>query len=138
MGGGEHRAMLSSSRDCGGFTMDTLTEIFPNLGKYLELMPVMIMGVLSGIVSYFNSGDAKDSNNAYKQAVKSILTCAFLAILAYSILSSTDLPYLAKVGISCAIGYFGIDKAIEIVQKIIALKGSRTTEQVDKSAENKK
>lgn len=117
--------------------MDTLTEIFPNIGKYLELMPVMLMGVLSGIVSYFNSGGAKDSNNAYKQAIKSILTCAFLAILAYSILSATDLPYLAKVGISCAIGYFGIDKAIEIVQKIIALKGARTTEQVDKPAETK-
>ena len=116
--------------------MDTLTEIFPNLGKYLELMPVTLMGLLSGIVSYFN-GSAKDSNNAYKQAIKNILTCAFLAILSYSILSATDLPYLAKVGISCAIGYFGIDKAIEIVQKIIALKGARTTEQVDKPAENK-
>lgn len=115
--------------------MDTLTELFPNIHKYLELMPVCLMGVLSGIVSYFNSGGAKD--NAYKQAVKSILTCAFLAILAYSILSASDLPYLAKVGISCAIGYFGIDKAIEIVQKIIALKGTRTTEQVDKPAEKK-
>ncbi len=41
--------------------MDTLTEIFPNLGKYLELMPVCLMGLLSGIVSYFN-GSAKDSN----------------------------------------------------------------------------
>lgn len=116
--------------------MDTLTEIFPNLVKYLELMPVTLMGLLSGIVSYFNNAD-KDSNNAYKQAIKNILTCAFLAILAYSILSATDLPYLAKVGISCAVGYFGIDKAIEIVQKIIELKGARTTEQVDKPAENK-
>lgn len=117
--------------------MDTLTEIFPNLGKYLELMPVMLMGVLSGIVSYFN-GSAKDSNNAYKQAVKNILTCAFLAILSYSILSATDLPYLAKVGISCAIGYFGIDKAIEIAQTLIAMKGSRTTEQVDKPRDRRK
>ena len=100
-------------------------------------MPVTLMGLLSGIVSYFNNADSKDSSNAYKQAIKNILTCAFLAILAYSILSATDLPYLAKVGISCAVGYFGIDKAIEIVQKIITLKGARTTEQVDKPAENK-
>lgn len=118
--------------------MDTLTEIFPNLGKYLELMPVCLMGVLSGIVSYFNSGGAKDSNNAYKQAVKNILTCAFLAILSYSILSATDLPYLAKVGISCAVGFFGVDKAIEIAQTLIAMKGSRTTEQVDKPRDRRK
>ena len=117
--------------------MDTLTEIFPNLGKYLELMPVCLMGLLSGIVSYFN-GSAKDSNNAYKQAVKNILTCAFLAILSYSILSATDLPYLAKVGISCAVGFFGVDKAIEIAQTLIAMKGSRTTEQVDKPRDRRK
>lgn len=113
--------------------MDFITELFPNIYKYLELMPVLLMGILSGIVSYFNNGGANDSRKAYKQAFKSIITCAFLAILAYSILSATDLPYLAKVGISCAIGFFGIDKAIEIVQKIIALKGTRTTEQVNKT-----
>lgn len=112
--------------------MDFLTELFPNIHKYLELMPVLLMGILSGIVSYFNNVCDNDLRKAYKQAFKSILTCAFLAILSYSILSATDLPYLAKVGISCAIGFFGIDKAIEIVQKIIALKGARTTEQVDK------
>ena len=114
--------------------MDTLTELFPNINKYLELMPVMLMGLLSGVVSYFNDGST-ESKVAYKHAIKSIVTCAFLAILAYSILSATDLPYLAKVGISCAIGYFGIDKAIELVQKIIALKGARTTEQVDKKGD---
>lgn len=118
----------------GGTAMDTLAELFPNIGKYLELMPVMLMGLLSGVVSYFNDGSA-ESKVAYKHAIKSILTCAFLAILSYSILSATDLPYLAKVGISCAIGYFGIDKAIELVQKIIALKGARTTEQVDKKGD---
>ena len=126
---------MPSSRQIGGGTaMDTLTELFPNINKYLELMPVMLMGLLSGVVSYFNDGSA-ESKVAYKHAIKSIVTCAFLAILAYSILSATDLPYLAKVGISCAIGYFGIDKAIELVQKIIALKGARTTEQVDKKGD---
>lgn len=117
--------------------MDFITELFPNIHKYLELMPVLLMGILSGIVSYFNNGGASDSHKAYNP-LKSILTCAFLAILAYSILSATDLPYLAKVGVSCAIGFFGIEKAIEIVQKIIALKGARNTEQVDKKQNTEK
>ena len=134
MGSGEYRAMLGSSRDNRGNAVDTITELFPNLYRYLELMPVMMMGILSGIVSYFNNTNASDSNNAYTHAIKSIVTCAFLAILTYSILSATDLPYLAKVGISCAIGYFGIDKTIELVQNIITLKGARTTDQVDKPA----
>ena len=134
MGGGEYRAMLSGSRDCGGFTMDTLTEIFPNLPAYIELLPVFVIGLCSGIVAFF--GDKSEHHTKF-YAIKCIVTSAFITIIMYSILAATDLPYLAKVGISCAIGYFGIDKAIEIVQKIIALKGARTTEQVDKPAENK-
>ena len=65
---------------------------------------------------------------AIKEAIRAIITCAFLAVLCYAILAATDLPYLAKVGISCAIGYFGIDKAIEIVQKFISLKSNHKSE----------
>ena len=34
--------------------MEYLIELFPNLSKYLELFPILIMGILSGAVSYFN------------------------------------------------------------------------------------
>ena len=114
--------------------MDTLTEIFPNLPAYIELLPVFVIGLCSGIVAFFSD---KSENHTKFYAIKCIITSAFITIIMYSILAATDLPYLAKVGISCAVGFFGVDKAIEIVQKIIALKGARTTEQVDKPAENK-
>lgn len=118
--------------------MDFITDLFPNLHKYLELFPVCLMGLLSGVVSYFNSKTEPHTQGAFTTVVKSIITCAFLAIISYAILSATDLPYLAKVGISCAIGYFGIDKAIELAQKMINLKGTRSEnhEDTDKGKKN--
>lgn len=105
-----------------------MNETFPNLHKYLELIPVAFMALTTGAVSYFNS----DEKSGIKQALKSITYCAIIAILTYSMLSATDLPYLAKVGVSCALGFFGGDKALDIIGRVIELKGQRTTDQVDK------
>lgn len=115
--------------------MDTLTEIFPNLPAYIELLPVFVIGLCSGIVAFFSD---KSGEHTKFYAIKCIITSAFITIIMYSILAATDLPYLAKVGISCAVGFFGVDKAIEIAQTLIAMKGGRTTEQVDKPRDRRK
>lgn len=127
--------MLSGSRDYRGYAMDYLVEIFPHLPAYLELVPVFVIGLCSGLVAFFSD---KSGNHTKFYAFKSIITSAFLTIVMYGILSSTDLPYLAKVMFSCAVGFFGVDRAIEIAQSLIAMKGSRTTEQVDKPREKHK
>lgn len=115
--------------------MDILIELFPNIGKYLELLPVFVIGLCSGIVAFFSD---KSGDHTKFYAIKCIVTSAFITIMMYSILAATDLPYLAKVGISCAVGFFGVDKAIEIAQTLIAMRGSRTTEQVDKPRDKRK
>lgn len=98
--------------------MDALLEIFPNLKHYLELVPVCIVGIMSGVVAYFGEGDDK---RCIKRGIQTIITSGFICVMMYSILSSFDLPYLARVGIASAVGYFGFDKAIDLVQKIFAL-----------------
>lgn len=115
--------------------MDILTELFPNLTAYLELLPVFVIGLCSGIVAFFSD---KSGDHTKFYATKCIITSAFITIIMYSILAATDLPYLAKVGISCAVGFFGVDKAIEIAQTLIAMRGSRTTEQVDKPKDKRR
>ena len=60
-----------------------------------------------------------------KEALKRIIISSFLCIVTYSILSATDLPYLAKVGISACVGFLGLDKAINLVKEIISLRRSR-------------
>lgn len=101
--------------------MQEILELMPHLKHYLELIPVSLVALFAGIISYFN-GDKAQRSKSY--AIKVIITSAFLALTAYTILSATDLPYLAKVGISAMIGFFGIDKSIELVQKLLSLKNN--------------
>ena len=93
--------------------------IFPNLKEYTQLLPVSMVGLLSGVVSYYGA----ESRNL-KEAFRIVITSMFLTLMVYSILSATDLPYLARVGISAFIGYFGVDKAIELVQNILAFRNN--------------
>ena len=95
-------------------------ELFlPNYREYFQLLPISIVGILAGVVSYYGS-----EGKQIKEALKIVVTSMFLTIVVYSLLSATDLPYLAKVGVSACVGYFGVEKAIELVQKILALKNN--------------
>lgn len=101
--------------------METLLLYFPNITHYLQLLPVSLVAILAGVVNYLGQDYCHKSK---MQTFKVVCTSAFLALLTYSILTATDLPYLAKVGISAAVGYFGIDKAIELVQKLLSLRNN--------------
>ncbi|WP_066389548.1 phage holin family protein [Helicobacter himalayensis] len=102
--------------------MEQLLIFFPNLTYYMELLPVSVVALLAGCMNYLGQ---EKGNRDLKLSLKIVATSAFLALITFSILSATDLPYLAQVGLSAAVGYFGIDNAIEIVQKLIALKSNK-------------
>lgn len=91
---------------------------------YLELLPIAIVGILAGVVSFFN--DEQDTPNKlrahFKVAIKSVLTSSFLCVIVYATLSATDLPYLARVGIAAALGFLGIEKALNLAKELLAFK----------------
>lgn len=97
-----------------------ILKIMPFLNEYIELLPICFVGIVSGCINYLQVESA-----GKKETIRIIITSSFLTILTYAILTSTSLPYLACVGISAAVGYFGIDKAIELAQKLLSLKGSK-------------
>lgn len=117
--------------------LELLLEIFPNLIHYVELFPVFIVALLAGLVSFYNQVNEYSTPKTKRDAVRIIGTSAFLGLISYSLLSATDLPYLARVGISAAIGFFGIDKTIEIVQKLLSLRNGGGQTDKEKSAELK-
>ncbi|WP_240451801.1 phage holin family protein [Helicobacter sp. L8] len=88
-----------------------------HLEEYIELLPVILIGVLAGGLSYFNS-----PTETFKRALVVVLTSSFICVCVYSMMSATNLPYLAKVGLSASVGYFGVDKAIEVLRNILSLK----------------
>lgn len=95
-------------------------------GHYLELLPIAIVGILAGIVSFFNEEQREDTSNdiryLLKVALKSVVTSSFLCVIVYATLSATDLPYLARVGIAAALGFLGIEKALNLAKELLAFK----------------
>lgn len=96
--------------------------------QLLSLFPIVIIGFCVGLSSFFTQVESSESSEskhkAIKRLIKQVILSLTLCLIVYSILSATDLPYLAKIGISCAIGFFGIDKALTIVQNILNLKNN--------------
>lgn len=113
--------------------LEQILTIFPNLVHYLELIPVCVISLIAGIISYYNTENKGELPSKYS-SFKIIGTSAFLGVVTYSILSSTDLNYLAKVGVSSCIAFFGIDKSLELVQKLLSLRngGGKSDDQKTK------
>ena len=91
--------------------------ISAHVEEFLELVPIGLIGILAGGLNYFNS-----PHETIRHALVVVITSAFLCICAFAMLSATDLAYLAKVGISAAVGYLGLDNAVEVVKKILSLR----------------
>lgn len=111
--------------------------------QILSLVPILIISVMVGLASYFTKSNENIENDSsekpYKVFFKQMLFSITICIMIYSILSATDLPYLAKIGISSAIAFFGIEKALNIVQTIISLKnGNKDTKDKAKGGKDEK
>ena len=54
-------------------------------GHYLELLPIVVVGILAGIVSFFNEEQREDTSNdmryLLKVALKSVVTSSFLCAI---------------------------------------------------------
>lgn len=91
-----------------------------SLNSYLELLPIALVGLLAGFMGALDNSE--DIRKCFKIAIKRIVLSSFLCVVAYSILSATDLPYLARVGISACIGFLGIEKAISYAKELISFR----------------
>lgn len=101
-----------------------MDALLTQIENYIELIPVVFVGLFAGLISYLQS-EEENQNKKMKYIFKVIITSSFLTLIVFSILTATNLPYLACVGISAGVGYFGIDKAIEVAQKLISLKSNK-------------
>lgn len=97
--------------------------------QILSLLPILVISVMVGLASYFTKSNENienenedSSEKPYKVFFKQMTLSITICIMVYSILSATDLPYLAKIGISSAMAFFGIEQALNIIQTIISLK----------------
>lgn len=88
--------------------------------SYLELIPIILVGLLAGFMGALDNKD--DMKQGLREGLKRVVISSFLCVVCYSILSATDLPYLAKVGVSACVGFLGLDKAVGLVKEFLSLR----------------
>lgn len=95
--------------------------------QIISLIPLLVIGIFVGIAGYFSNFDKEnqEKENSARAFFKHLIVSSAICLIVYSILSATELPYLAKLGVSCAFAFFGIDKALSIIRDIINLRGSK-------------
>lgn len=91
----------------------------------LFIVPCIVLGLLVGIANYFKEF-AHDE--PIKPSVRKFLGVFFsggvISFISFSLLHEfTGMSYLAKLGLATAVTFFGVDKVLEIAQKILHLKG---------------
>lgn len=109
--------------------MNEIIQHVPNLVEYLELIPICIIGFIAGFVSHLDVFQTKQ----WGSLIKAVLVSSFLGTTTYTLLSATDLPYLACVGVSAAVAYFGIDGSLQFIEKLMALKNGNPNKKENNS-----
>ena len=90
--------------------------ITQNLEQLIEMLPIAIIGLVSGIMHELNT--SKED----KQFAKTALITSFFSVMIFLILDLTELSEEVKLGVCGLVGFVGFDKAFEIFEKFLNLK----------------
>lgn len=97
-------------------------------GFYLEWCPVILVGILAGVANFCRKDSDVEEEATWKDFFyhfsSSILVCSII----YAILDSTGLTYMTRWAIAGAVSFYGIDKALDITQRLLNLRNSKTEE----------
>lgn len=90
------------------------------------ILPCIILGIFCGIASYFQNylRDEKFEPNKGK-LVANGLTSSILSFIVFAVLDSTDLTFMTKLAISSAVAFLGIDKALDVVERLLRLRSGK-------------
>lgn len=108
-----------------------------DLNFYLvEALPLLMMGFLCGFVRFARTENelANEPQDEHKRAIMNrtrylrgvdvILTSAFTGLIVFALLTHffEKLSYVSRVAIAAAVALYGIDKILDLVQRIINLR----------------
>lgn len=91
-----------------------------------SILPCILLGVFCGIGSYFNNFLHEENfKPSFRKFVASAFSSAITSFIIFAILDHTGFSFMTKLAISCGVAFFGIDKALDIVQKLMNLRSGR-------------
>lgn len=103
----------------------TITKII-SYDELYAVLPCIVLGIFCGIASYFqNYLKDEDFKPNKGKLVANGLTSAILSFIIFAILDSTDLSFMTKLAISSAVAFLGIDKALDVVERLLRLRSQK-------------
>lgn len=91
--------------------------------EYLAIIPCILLGFLVGIANYLKPFLVDDEyKGTWRKLFASALSSAVISFMIFAILDDTNLTFMTKLAISCAVAFFGIEKAIDLVERLLSLQ----------------
>ena len=93
--------------------------------EIIAIFPCIVLGLLVGVANYFKpymEGNSTVITPGIGRFFGSATSSAVISFIVFALLDSTDFSFLTKLAISSAVAFLGVDKAIEIAQKILSLR----------------
>lgn len=90
------------------------------------VLPCIILGIFCGVASYFQNYLRNEEFKPNKgKLVANGLTSAILSFIIFAVLDSTGLTFMTKLAMSSAVAFLGIDKALDLVERLLRLRSGK-------------
>ena len=90
------------------------------------ILPCIVLGIFCGVASYFQNYLRDEDFVPNKgKLVANGLTSAILSFIIFAILDSTALSFMTKLAISSAVAFLGIDRALDVVERLLRLRSGK-------------
>ena len=91
----------------------------------LFIVPCIVLGLLVGIANYFKEfAHDEPIKPSFRRFLGTFFSGGVIGFISFTLLHEfTGMSYLAKLGLATAVTFFGVDKVLEIAQKILHLRG---------------
>lgn len=93
-------------------------------GFYIELVPIVVLGLFAGLAKFFQLDEDSTKKATLRVLFGFSLSSMVVCTIIYAALDSTALTYLTKFAIAGLVAFFGIDKALDIAQRLLSLRNS--------------
>lgn len=91
--------------------------------EYLAIIPCILLGFLVGVANYFKPFlENDDFKTSWRRFFASATSSVVLSFIIFAILDSANLTFMTKLAISSAVAFLGIDKAVDLVERLLSLR----------------
>lgn len=93
------------------------------------IIPSIVLGLFCGVAAYCSKlDDSMERKPSVIRAISNGLSSAVLSFITFALLDSSSLTFMEKIGVSSAIAFLGLDKALDVVERVLRLRSGGKNE----------